>query len=151
MFNQKRGLSDVVTVSLIILLAIAAVVIIWGFVKPQLTKIGEQLSSSSDCLLTDLKIKSCTGDGTTVVVENVAGDVTVDSIKLIYYDENKQNSEVRVPSGCTNIIPLQTSTCIVSNPPDYNGATTGNGINAVAVAAVEGKTTCSVSESVPCT
>ena len=33
MFKQKRGLSEVIVTSLIIILGIAAVLIVWGFVS----------------------------------------------------------------------------------------------------------------------
>ena len=57
MINNKRGLSDVVTTVLIILLAIAAVVIVWSFVAPTLRGAGEKLNIS--CIQTDLEITNC--------------------------------------------------------------------------------------------
>jgi len=64
--KNNRGLSDVVTTVLIILLAIAAVSIVWGFVSPTLKGAGEKLST--DCISLELMPKACTITGTTAEV-----------------------------------------------------------------------------------
>ena len=40
---ERKGISDIVTTVLIILLAIAAVVLIWGFISNSIKKGGEQI------------------------------------------------------------------------------------------------------------
>lgn len=46
----KRGLSDVITTVLIILLVLAAVVLIWGFIRKPIEQGGQQIELSSACL-----------------------------------------------------------------------------------------------------
>ncbi|MDO8508098.1 MAG: hypothetical protein Q7S27_00270 [Nanoarchaeota archaeon] len=142
MFMSKRGLSDVVTVSLIILLAIAAVVIVWTFVRPTLESTGKEIASGN-CLAVELKPISCSLSDGTVRLINQGGQITVNSVKLIYYD----NAGVSVGTDdgdCNNIAPAQTQSCL----PD-------NGIPAGAVkasvAAVLGDKVCPISTTtVPC-
>ncbi len=143
MFSAKRGLSDVVTVSLIILLAIAAVVIVWTFVRPTLEGTGKQISSGN-CLTVELKpVAPCLAATGIVQVENGAGETIVDSVKLVYYDANG-NSETRESNDCTAISPLSRKTCTPTAAPPA-------GTNRVAVAAVLGSNTCAAStETVVC-
>ena len=61
---KRRGLSDVVTTVLIILLVLAAVAIIWGYLRGALEESGSQITSA--CLTLDLKPLSC-------VYKNVTG------------------------------------------------------------------------------
>ena len=58
--NSKRGLSDVVTTVLIILLAVAAVSALWIIVKPLIDKSGATLSNNELCLKNNVEIKACT-------------------------------------------------------------------------------------------
>ncbi len=147
MLKQKRGLSDVVTVSLIILLAIAAVVIVWSFVRPTIEKTGKQIAGEN-CLTVDVKPISCDLTSNSVVVENGPGEATVDKVKLVYYQTaaGGSNSEVIADAtGCDDIAPLERKTCIVTNEP-YGGAPAQ-----VSVAAVLGEKVCPIStEKVDC-
>ena len=59
MIMNKKGLSDVVTTVLIILLAIAAIVIVWNFVSPTLENAGEQIESQTACLDASVVVVSC--------------------------------------------------------------------------------------------
>ncbi len=108
---KKRGLSDVVTVTLIILLAVAAVVIVWAFVRSTIEEAGKDINA--DCLKTNLKVISCNVTGTGVVVENSAGGSLVNNVKLIYFDSAGTASETEDPAGCLNMNPLDRRTCIL--------------------------------------
>ncbi len=145
MFSQKRGISDVVTVSLIILLAIAAVVIVWSFVRPTLEGTGQQISNSGDCLALNVKAVTCDAvGGYSVVVENGAGAVTAGDIRLVY--SGPTGSQTVTTTGCTSLSPLSSRTCAPASIPDLNGATVGNGITMVAAAGVLGtNNVCAVS------
>ena len=55
--TSRKGLSDIVTTVLIILLAIAAVIIVWAFVR-NLIQQGTQ-GASADCLKLELESTSC--------------------------------------------------------------------------------------------
>ena len=57
--QNKRGLSDVVTTLLIILLAVVAVAIIGGIVLNQVNKGGLQLQNTGECSQLDLKPVKC--------------------------------------------------------------------------------------------
>ncbi len=53
---NKRGLSDIITNILIILIVLVAVGILWAFVRPFLTSSGEPLASTIDTYATQLSI-----------------------------------------------------------------------------------------------
>ncbi len=62
--NNKKGVSDVITTVLMILLVIAAIGILW-LVVSRFVKTGtESVGSSSDCLTTTLDIESAVVNGT---------------------------------------------------------------------------------------
>lgn len=158
MINQKRGLSDVVTVSLIILLAIAAVVIVWTFLRPTLENTGKEIAGAN-CLTVEAKAISCAhtrtvpGDitspvaSTAVVVENGPGQTTIDKLKLVFYASAAANSNSDVVdggTGCDSIGPLSRKTCAITGvrPNSFR----------VSVAPILGDKTCAVStETVTCT
>jgi hypothetical protein len=50
MKTNQRGISDIITTVLIILLAIAAVVMIWGFIKKPIEQGGQQIVATTDCM-----------------------------------------------------------------------------------------------------
>ncbi len=103
MYKNKRGLSDVVTTVLIILLAIAAVLIVWSFVKPAIQKAGESLTTS--CIELELEPTSCDYDSTsknaTVKYRWKGGDVDLTEVKLgfKYGDETIVRSTSTIPGG----------------------------------------------------
>src|SRR3989338_6510900 len=117
MVMKRRGLSDVVTVALVILLAIAAVVIVWTFVRATLENVGTQIND--DCISTSVKVISCPASGTPVVVENSAGSKNAAKVKLIY---SKADDSVSTPvdpdtGTCDDIAPLGRKSCVVTTPP----------------------------------
>lgn len=56
---NKKGLSDIVTTALIILLVAVAVVAIWGFVGPALKGTGQQFNRAQTCIANQLDVTSC--------------------------------------------------------------------------------------------
>lgn len=93
---NKRGLSNVVATVLIVLLAIAAIAIVWGFLSPILTRGGDIISTTSKCLQTELIPTSCVINTTTglssVTVRLETGDV--DLMKLIFKDDDGGEEDV---------------------------------------------------------
>lgn len=88
MINNK-GLSDVVTTVLIILLAIAAIAIVWGFVQPTIREAGEGLSTS--CIQTEVEAKNCVIDNSGAIpTANVTyqwkSGENLDSVKIVISD-----------------------------------------------------------------
>ncbi len=79
---NKRGLSDVVTTVLIILLVLAAVAIIWAFIRPAITRSVSQVTG--DCITLNLKPISCINSGTGVQVHRDNGKANLKELVLIY-------------------------------------------------------------------
>ena len=84
MIMNKRGLSQVVTTVLIILLVLVAILIIWGFVRPTIESTGEQVTA--DCLQIDLRPTACTIATTSVTVERGADNADLQKIRLVFFD-----------------------------------------------------------------
>jgi len=60
---SKKGLSDIITNVLIILLVLVAISIIWFFVRPTIQQGAGALGGASDCLTIQLEPISCTITG----------------------------------------------------------------------------------------
>lgn len=61
---NKKGLSNIIATVLIILLALAAIVIVWQFIKPVITTTSEQTSLQTKCLQVEaVPVKCATGTG----------------------------------------------------------------------------------------
>jgi hypothetical protein len=65
---DKKGLSNIVATILIVLLALAAVAIVWGFLRPTFTNTGTEVGLKSQCFNVDVQPIICT-------YTNIAGDV----------------------------------------------------------------------------
>lgn len=93
---KKKGLSDVITTVLIILLVLASVVLIWGFIRAQLRSGGTTVEASTSCLNLELQPLSCNvarntagiAGNVTATVKWKSGDVDLDNIKFIVADKN---------------------------------------------------------------
>ncbi len=87
----KRGLSDVVSNVLIILLVLVAVGILWLFLRPTITKVGD-VGGATDCLSVDVRALSCTkvglpadGDWAVVIERGAGGPKDLQAVKAIFY------------------------------------------------------------------
>ncbi len=98
---RKHGLSDVVATVLIVLLALAAVAIIWSFIRPSLERSGTAVQTQSTCLEVEVEVKSCrltggTPAGPTGVVQLIkAPSSGVTDIKVIYIVTANDGSTTR--------------------------------------------------------
>lgn len=83
--ESKRGISDVITTVLIILLVLAAIVIVWQAVKGTLTKGTETLEEQTQCLGVDLAISTIDAATDKVsITRNTGGDAAkVEPIILV--------------------------------------------------------------------
>jgi len=77
---NNKALSNIVATVLIVLLALAAVAIIWSFIKPTLEDAGEEIETQNACLQTQVEIMSCTyttadPKTATVTARHVSGDI----------------------------------------------------------------------------
>ena len=70
---QKKGLSDIVSTVLIVLLALAAVGIVWGFVSPAIRNSGVSVQRNDLCLSSEVLPIKCEYeyDGTDYTLKNV--------------------------------------------------------------------------------
>ncbi len=59
MIQNKKGLSDIVTTALIILLVAVAVAAIWAFIAPQLKGTGTQFTKTSVCISNSIEPITC--------------------------------------------------------------------------------------------
>lgn len=147
MVMKKRGLSDVVTTSLIVLLAIAAVVIVWQFVLPVLKNTGTQMQGT-DCLSVSLKPIACTinvGSLDSVRVEAGTGSLTIPYVRVLVYDSAGNTLSSEQAGNCFNLAPLDVKMCTTT----YD-ILVGAG-NKVAVAAIlVNNMTCAASSQITC-
>lgn len=111
---QKRGISDIITTVLIILLAIAAVVLIWGFIKRPIEQGGKQIQASGDCFSLKLKPTGCTlNSGKTNVsatVQWAEGNVALKAIKFVVTDVKGATKVEDVSVGDLKILETKDAT-----------------------------------------
>jgi len=84
-FNSKKGLAEIITVILIILLSLAAIAIIWTVIKPVILKTTSQISLACTTGL-DIKISqtNCSGNIWSVKVSRDVGEGKIKSIKFVF-------------------------------------------------------------------
>ncbi len=82
--NTKRGLSDVVTTVLIILVALGAVGIIAGFLMPMIKQSSSEISAS--CFSLKIEPVGCSINATNVIVQvkRNPGIATLKELKLVF-------------------------------------------------------------------
>ena len=84
---ERRGLSDVVTTVLIILVALGAIGIIVGFLMPMIKQGSSQITSA--CMTLQLEPTKCTYNSTTqeahVLVKRNTGDAELKEVKVVFY------------------------------------------------------------------
>ena len=150
MFVGKKGLSDIVTNILIILLVLVAVGILWFFIRPVLEKGAGGVSGIEQCLVVDVKAKGCsktplgTPDTLTINVERGVGEGDLKKINFILIKTNG-DSVVTPLSSTLAVYGSQTFTFVESGslPPNTYplppGITSVDEIAKVNVAAVVGE------------
>jgi flagellar basal body-associated protein FliL len=87
MLINKKGLSNIIATVLIVLLALAAVAIVWSFIRPGIDQTGVGIDVANKCLNTELKPTGCSIDGTAtadVTVQLLRGDVS--GMKVVFDD-----------------------------------------------------------------
>ncbi|MFH1802751.1 MAG: hypothetical protein ABH864_04885 [archaeon] len=103
---NKRGLSNLVATVLIVLLALAAVAIVWGFLRPMFTDTGTEVNLRSQCFSVDVQPVICTYSNNltngsyldvTARARNMAGDAAqvsgvIDRVDGATQAENTQSA-----------------------------------------------------------
>jgi len=118
--KNKRGLSDVVTTVLIILVALGAIGIIVGFLMPMIKQGSSQITSA--CMTLQLEPTKCTYNSTTqethVLIKRNTGDAELKEIKVILYADTGETEtktmtsvpgilETKLLSTTTSLIPKE--------------------------------------------
>ncbi len=108
---NKRGISDVVVTILIILIGLAAVAIVWGYLQPVLKKDASQITSA--CIEIALEPLTCTYvvDGSkynaTLQVQRGGDKATIEELKIIVStgieSEVKASTKIPAPLGTSSI------------------------------------------------
>jgi len=83
MLREKRGMSEVITSVLIILLVIAAIVIVWGFVGPMLKKTSEDIGTGCVTVSTEITTASCADNMLKLTVKRNAGEADLKKIRVV--------------------------------------------------------------------
>lgn len=107
--DSKRGLAEIITVILIILLSIAAIGIVWKYVLPLINDASNKVSLACTTGV-ELEIKSANCSGANYIVKLERGNVedTIKSIKFVFSDSTNDNSQTielskangdKMPSG----------------------------------------------------
>jgi len=79
---QKKGLSDIITTVLIILLVLAAIVIIWSFVKPLISRNITTANYQAKCLELNI-MATCTPTSFTIRSISVPTGVTIKKVNYV--------------------------------------------------------------------
>ena len=135
---NNKGLSDVITNVLIIVLVIASVVILWTFLKPTIQQ-GAESTEAAQCLQVDLQAVSCTGiSGNTadLTYKWTSGSGSVSGVKLVLgaSDGTSVSIDGDVPDALTTIAEADAEFGTGKTPKEFSVAavittTSGNKIN----------------------
>src|SRR3989344_2993069 len=105
MYKSKKGLSDIVTTVLIILLAIAAVIIVWAFIRNLIQNTGRGLTT--DCVKLELEPTGCHISTTDADITFLwaSGDISgsLTDVRLIVEDSNGERD---IKSASTSTAPV---------------------------------------------
>ena len=107
-FENKKGLSTIVTTLIIILLSLVAIGIIWVVVSNVIEGGAEQSEINAKCLQIDIKATAagCDGGDCNVTYRRSSGGDDIDGIKVVL--SNGQESFTH--SVSVNVQPLSTNT-----------------------------------------
>ncbi len=146
--KTKRGLSDIVTNVLIILLVLVAVSIIWVFLRPVIQQGAGGLEGAGDCFSIQLDAVSCDAGTDTVVVKRGVGSGELSGVAIVITDDSS-NSYVHRDSDVT----LDELGSLSVDATDTRDIQTSDTVSVAAlVQGSEGERTCSVSAAeIPCT
>jgi hypothetical protein len=104
---SKKGLSDIVATVLIVLLALAAVAIVWGFLRPMFNTAAQETDLRSKCFSVDIQPDSCRYTNSTnatsleiiAVARNMGGDAVFMNGVVNYKDGSTYASWIEKPVG----------------------------------------------------
>jgi len=114
--QNKKGLSDVVTTVIIVALSLVAIGIVWVVINNLISDNTASISSSGDCLMTNLEIVSASLDGTTLsaVVKRIGGDSEISGVRVYAY--NSTSTVVKDIIGNFVVGEQKSTTLTIVNP-----------------------------------
>lgn len=135
---NKKGVSDVVTTVLMILLVIAAIGILWVVISRFVQQGTSSIPGTADCLTASLSIASATNTSGSLVVKVSRGGTGTGNITALkfFVDGISQNMNGNTP----NVGETQTFT-------NASALATSPGGKTVSVAAVIGTKTCDTADT----
>jgi len=93
---EKRGLSNLIATVLIVLLALAAVAIVWSFLRPPLEQTGISIGLGTKCIQSEAEPVSCvhnsTSNMTSVNVRLTKGGDVADIIAIVDYQDESTST-----------------------------------------------------------
>ncbi len=116
---NKRGLSGVVTILIIVLLVFVAIFIVWTVVRNVLEQGAEQIDLGSRCLEVDTRatiVVSTNGTNYDVTLHRNVGGDDIGGVKLVFFNDTSSGGVI---DSSGNIVPLDTVT------RDIDGGITG--------------------------
>jgi len=153
----KRGVSDVVSTVLIILLVVAAVAIVGAIVLRTVNKAGPQVQNSVSCEQLQVVSTRCTyttGNTPTVLVNRRAGDASLVLSNLTFIFYKGANSETRYGSSFPNILETKSYTVGAELLPSL-GASVASPDSVAIAASIKGangvSVPCALGAKVSCT
>lgn len=108
---NKKGLSNIVIVLLMIVLALVAVAAVWGVVNNIIEGGTEEIELSSKCLSVDVELlkSDCTASGVcNVTVTRNAGGEDIGGIKLVFTNDLGETNYVHDVSGNMDLLETKT-------------------------------------------
>ena len=130
--RDKRGLSEVVTAILIVLLAVAAVIIVWYVVRPMIERSGEQAEAQTECIGLDLSVVSASKVANVISVVTRRGTDDIEGNSLIVTatcaDGNSKTGTATIESLETRSVQIDCDTALAGADTTINlGLTTAKG------------------------
>ena len=121
MITNKRGLSDVVTTTLIILLVVVGIAAIWAFVSPSIRGTGTQFTKTQTCISNQIDVMTCK-PGTAA-----AGNWNKDAaIRRSLVDGNAvlQDVKVDITNIATSVVLSSSAVSVAANSVAQGGLVT---------------------------
>ena len=89
---NKKGVSEVVTAILLILLAVAAVIIVWQVIRPMIEGTGDKIQTS--CLSVSANVITGSEEDNTITVKRNAGAGKVVKVLIAVHDVSGSESQI---------------------------------------------------------
>ncbi len=123
--RSKKGLSDIVTNVLIILLVLVAVSIIWLFLRPTIQGGAGALGGASDCLTVQVEPVSCSNNATdaTITIRRGAGTGVLEDLKVIFDTAGVRTVIDASDLGAFELLELESNTYTFNGVGDVDSVT----------------------------